>query len=107
MVFVWSNLTDGEPNFILTQVALNDTIMVFAFAPMRPPPKPERLTGARIMIFMDPGAAHRDRMGISKILVLVSMPMSVNESLPEPSIPIGTTFEAPPVDHYSWNKILF
>jgi ACR3 family arsenite transporter len=34
MVFVWSNLTDGEPNFILTQVALNDTIMVFAFAPI-------------------------------------------------------------------------
>jgi ACR3 family arsenite transporter len=34
MVFVWSNLTDGEPNFTLTQVALNDTIMVFAFAPM-------------------------------------------------------------------------
>jgi ACR3 family arsenite transporter len=33
MVFVWSNLTDGEPNFTLSQVALNDTIMVFAFAP--------------------------------------------------------------------------
>jgi arsenite transporter len=34
MVAVWSNLTDGEPNFTLTQVALNDTIMVFAFAPV-------------------------------------------------------------------------
>jgi arsenite transporter len=34
MVFVWSNLSDGEPNFTLTQVALNDTIMVFAFAPI-------------------------------------------------------------------------
>jgi ACR3 family arsenite transporter len=34
MVFVWSNLTDGEPNFTLTQVALNDSIMVFAFAPI-------------------------------------------------------------------------
>src|SRR6201987_5907012 len=34
MVFIWSNLTDGEPNFTLTQVALNDTIMVFAFAPI-------------------------------------------------------------------------
>ena len=34
MVFVWSNLTDGEPDFTLTQVALNDTIMVFAFAPI-------------------------------------------------------------------------
>jgi ACR3 family arsenite transporter len=34
MVFVWSDLTDGEPNFTLTQVALNDTIMVFAFAPI-------------------------------------------------------------------------
>ena len=34
MVFVWSNLTDGEPNFTLDQVALNDTIMVFAFAPI-------------------------------------------------------------------------
>ena len=34
MVFVWSRLTGGEPNFTLTQVALNDTIMVFAFAPL-------------------------------------------------------------------------
>ena len=34
MVFVWSNLTDGEPNFTLSQVALNDTIKVFAFAPI-------------------------------------------------------------------------
>jgi len=34
MVFVWSNLSDGEPNFTLSQVALNDTIMVFAFAPL-------------------------------------------------------------------------
>jgi ACR3 family arsenite transporter len=34
MVFVWSNLSDGEPDFTLTQVALNDTIMVFAFAPI-------------------------------------------------------------------------
>src|SRR5690348_167044 len=34
MVFVWSNLSDGEPHFTLSQVALNDTIMVFAFAPI-------------------------------------------------------------------------
>lgn len=34
MVFVWSHLTDGEPHFTLTQVALNDTIMIFAFAPI-------------------------------------------------------------------------
>lgn len=34
MVFVWSNLTKGEPHFTLTQVALNDAIMVFAFAPI-------------------------------------------------------------------------
>ena len=34
MVFVWSHLCDGEPHFTLTQVALNDTIMVFAFAPL-------------------------------------------------------------------------
>ncbi len=34
MVFVWSHLTKGEPLFTLTQVALNDTIMVFAFAPI-------------------------------------------------------------------------
>jgi ACR3 family arsenite transporter len=34
MVFVWSNLSGGEPNFTLSQVALNDTIMVFAFAPI-------------------------------------------------------------------------
>jgi ACR3 family arsenite transporter len=34
MVFVWSNLVDGEPHFTLTQVALNDSIMIFAFAPI-------------------------------------------------------------------------
>ena len=34
MVFVWSRLSDGDPYFTLTQVALNDTIMVFAFAPI-------------------------------------------------------------------------
>ena len=34
MVFVWSNLTDGEPHFTLSQVALNDVIMIFAFAPI-------------------------------------------------------------------------
>ena len=34
MVFVWSNLTKGEPHFTLTQVALNDAIMVVAFAPI-------------------------------------------------------------------------
>ncbi|MDD5393208.1 MAG: ACR3 family arsenite efflux transporter [Thiothrix sp.] len=34
MVFVWSNLTDGEPHFTLSQVALNDAIMIFAFAPL-------------------------------------------------------------------------
>ena len=34
MVFVWSNLARGEPHFTLSQVALNDTIMVFAFGPI-------------------------------------------------------------------------
>jgi len=34
MVFVWSSLVDGEPHFTLSQVALNDTIMVVAFAPI-------------------------------------------------------------------------
>src|SRR6478736_4574912 len=36
MVFVWSSLVDGEPHFTLSQVALNDTIMVAAFAPILP-----------------------------------------------------------------------
>ena len=34
MVFVWSRLSDGDPNFTLSQVALNDVIMIFAFAPI-------------------------------------------------------------------------
>ncbi|MBI5331576.1 MAG: ACR3 family arsenite efflux transporter [Betaproteobacteria bacterium] len=34
MVFVWSRLTGGDPLFTLSQVALNDTIMIFAFAPI-------------------------------------------------------------------------
>ncbi len=38
MVFVWSNLCRGDANFTLSQVALNDAIMVVAFAPPPPPP---------------------------------------------------------------------
>ncbi|MFH1806198.1 MAG: ACR3 family arsenite efflux transporter [Pseudomonadota bacterium] len=34
MVFVWSHLTKGDANFTLSQVALNDTVMIFAFAPI-------------------------------------------------------------------------
>ncbi len=34
MVFVWSRLTNGDPLFTLSQVALNDVIMIFAFAPL-------------------------------------------------------------------------
>ena len=34
MVFVWSRLSGGDPYFTLSQVALNDTIMIFAFAPI-------------------------------------------------------------------------
>ena len=34
MVFVWSHLTNGDPNYTLVQVSLNDVIMVFAFAPI-------------------------------------------------------------------------
>ena len=34
MVFLWSRLTDGDPNYTLAQVALNDIILVFAFAPL-------------------------------------------------------------------------
>jgi hypothetical protein len=35
MVFVWSQLTKGDPNYTLVQVSVNDVIMVFAFAPAR------------------------------------------------------------------------
>ncbi|HHL42810.1 MAG TPA: arsenical-resistance protein, partial [Hellea balneolensis] len=34
MVFVWSQLTKGDPAYTLAQVSINDTIMVFAFAPI-------------------------------------------------------------------------
>ena len=34
MVFVWSHLTDGDPNYTLVQVSVNDIILVFAFAPI-------------------------------------------------------------------------
>jgi arsenite transporter len=34
MVFVWSQLTRGDPNYTLAQVALNDVVMIFAFAPI-------------------------------------------------------------------------
>lgn len=34
MVFVWSQLTKGDPNYTLVQVSLNDIIMIFAFAPL-------------------------------------------------------------------------
>ncbi len=34
MVFIWSHLTRGDPNYTLVQVSLNDVIMIFAFAPI-------------------------------------------------------------------------
>ena len=34
MVFVWSKLTKGDPNYTLIQVSVNDLIMIFAFAPL-------------------------------------------------------------------------
>jgi arsenite transporter len=34
MVFVWSQLTKGDPNYTLVQVSVNDVIMIFAFAPI-------------------------------------------------------------------------
>jgi len=34
MVFVWSQLTHGDPNYTLVQVSINDLIMIFAFAPL-------------------------------------------------------------------------
>ncbi|MCB6178776.1 ACR3 family arsenite efflux transporter [Rhodobacter sp. Har01] len=34
MVFVWSQMTDGDPNYTLVQVSVNDLVMVFAFAPI-------------------------------------------------------------------------
>jgi len=34
MVFVWSQLTKGDPNYTLVQVSVNDIIMIFAFAPL-------------------------------------------------------------------------
>jgi ACR3 family arsenite transporter len=34
MVFVWSQLTKGDPNYTLVQVSINDVIMIFAFAPI-------------------------------------------------------------------------
>ncbi len=34
MVFVWSQLTNGDPNYTLVQVSLNDVIMIFAYAPI-------------------------------------------------------------------------
>ena len=34
MVFVWSQLTRGDPNYTLVQVSVNDAVMVFAFAPI-------------------------------------------------------------------------
>ena len=34
MVFVWSQLTGGNPNYTLAQVSINDLILVFAFAPL-------------------------------------------------------------------------
>ncbi|TNY45979.1 arsenical-resistance protein, partial [Streptococcus pyogenes] len=34
MVFVWSNMTKGDPNYKLVQVSVNDVVLVFAFAPI-------------------------------------------------------------------------
>ena len=53
MVFVWSNLCEGEPHYTLSQVALNDVIMVFAFAP---PAMPELGTSAGFVFYLKDNA---------------------------------------------------
>ena len=70
MVFVWSRLTNGHPLFTLSQVALNDTIMVFAFAPSshccwacRRSPCPGDAADLGGAVHRDPGA---DRAGVAQ-----------------------------------------
>jgi ACR3 family arsenite efflux pump ArsB len=47
-VVVWSRRTNGDPYFTLSQVALNDTIMIFAFAPNHAPDQARVARAARL-----------------------------------------------------------
>ncbi len=67
MVFVWSNLTKGEPHFTLSQVALNDTIMVFAFAPI-----------VGLLLGLSSITVPRDTLLISVLLYIV-VPVAVSQ----------------------------
>jgi len=69
MVFVWSYLTDGDPVYTLVQVAVNDLIMLVAFAP--------------IVMFLC-GVANRDRASkvlITSVVVFIVIPLARAGSL--------------------------
>ena len=60
MVFVWSQLTRGDPNYTLVQVSVNDLIMVFAFAPHG---RASAGRDRRHRALADAGAVHRSLRG--------------------------------------------
>lgn len=69
MVFVWSQLCNGEPRFTLSQVALNDTIMLFAFAPL-----------VALLLGLSSIAVPWDTLFIS-VVVFIIVPVVISQAL--------------------------
>ena len=79
MVFVWSNLTRGEPHFTLSQVALNDAVMVVAFAPI-----------VALLLGLSAITVPWDTLVLSVVLYIV-IPVIVSQILRRPLITGGST----------------
>ena len=105
MVFVWSRLSNGDPLFTLSQVALNDTIMIFAFAPLvglRVLMPPSRLAeavapfGAGLLLL-------RSSPEIENAPTLLTVPVdaAVKVTLNQSAVPEGMVFDLWAMDEAS------
>ena len=95
MVFVWSRLTGGDPVFTLSQVALNDTIMVFAFAPLVGlllglsaiiVPWDTLLTSVVLYIVIPVGIAYAIWSGVGIVLISIAGAVLFKQHLDAPAL---------------------
>lgn len=92
MVFVWSRLTGGDPYFTLSQVALNDLIMVFAFAPI-----------VALLLGVSSIAVPWETLFVSVVLYIV-IPVILAQAIRKALLSKGqTTFDAAMVTIQPWS----
>jgi len=93
MVFVWSRLTDGDPYFTLSQVALNDLIMVFAFAPI-----------VALLLGVSSIAVPWETLFVSVVLYIV-IPVILAQAIRKALLGKGqTTFDATMATIHVWTR---